>query len=57
MNSTQTADVVLQNISYVDAVLRMLCAMFIGIVVGAEVGFVLGAVVGMVLTCLMQVKR
>ena len=38
MNSTQTADVVLQNISYVDAVLRMLCAMFIGIVVGAERG-------------------
>lgn len=38
MNSTQTADVVLHNISYLDAVLRMLCAMFIGIVVGAERG-------------------
>lgn len=38
MNTAQTTEAVLHNISYLDAILRMLCAMFIGIVVGVERG-------------------
>lgn len=38
MGPTQTTEVVLHQISYWDAVLRMLCAMLIGIIVGVERG-------------------